>query len=149
MMTSSLWTNQELVKARHQKEQKTRRLQAQTKMMQKMVRTYFNFIEWEKNDPENKDLYVIVKYLTAKEMEILRSFIENQEAIKALFTKKEEPEQLFVKAADLVAFTDKASDIIGCEMDTFVEFMASVQFVSKSNNIIVQEKESSLSLGKK
>lgn len=70
----------------------------------------------------------LVRRLGLREKEIHDQFIINEDKIKGLMTDKE---KMSLHTADLVIFKGKAEDIIGVELDSFVQFM--IGSANKSN----------------
>ena len=69
---------------------------------------------------EQKELRVIVRRLGMKEKELHDTFVLNEDKIKLLMSDQE---NLKLYAGDLIVFKDKADDIIGVELDNFIQFL--------------------------
>lgn len=67
-----------------------------------------------------KELRNIVRRLGLKEKELHDVFIINEEKLIALMT---DTERQILHAGDLVIFKDKADDIIGIELDSFIKYL--------------------------
>jgi len=62
----------------------------------------------------------MVRRLGLREKEIHDTFIINEEKLRLLMSDQEKQT---LKVSDLIVFKDKADDIIGIELDSFIEFL--------------------------
>ncbi|CDW77792.1 UNKNOWN [Stylonychia lemnae] len=79
----------------------------------------------EDEDSSNQDKEVqeyrqMVRRLGLREKEIHDTFIINEDKIRALMSDQEKQ---ILKVSDLIIFKDKADDIIGVELDSYIEFL--------------------------
>ena len=70
----------------------------------------------------------LVRRLGLREKEINDSFIVNEQKIQALMTDKE---KMKLSVADLIVFKDKAEDLIGIELESFIQYLINNQDKSK------------------
>ncbi len=84
--------------------------------------------EEKKINEEEKEIRNLVRRLGLREKEIHDTFMINEEKLKSLMSDKEKTKLL---AVDLVVFKDKADDIIGIELDSFITFLINNQNKSK------------------
>lgn len=69
---------------------------------------------------EDMELRSLVRRLGLREKEIHDTFVINEDKIKTLMSNQSKQTLL---AADLIVFQDKANDIIGIELDSFIQFL--------------------------
>ena len=69
---------------------------------------------------EEMELRSLVRRLGLREKEIHDTFVINEDKIKTLMSNQSKQTLL---AADLIVFQDKANDIIGIELDSFIQFL--------------------------
>ena len=75
----------------------------------------------DKNETQEvKEMKNLVRRLGLREKEIHDTFVINEEKLKQLMSNKE---KLKLLAGDLVVFKDKADDIIGVELDSYITYL--------------------------
>ena len=90
--------------------------------------------EDEKDDTlEMKEMKNLVRRLGLREKEIHDTFVINEEKLKALMSNQEKGKLM---AGDLVVFKDKADDIVGVELDSFIVYLINNQKKSKNGMVI-------------
>eukprot|EP00347_Sterkiella_histriomuscorum_P016688 403352238 len=62
----------------------------------------------------------LVRRLGLREKEIHDTFVINEDKIQALMSDQD---KMTLKASDLIVFKDKADDIIGIELDSYIQFL--------------------------